>query len=336
MHLERRGKYDQSAAGVPLGASPANARATAVTATGTTKELDTDVTASLDVSDELDRTINELVKQVNVELNTYLFEPGTFTSLAKFTPTRQSSVVSDHLGTPAALYDGAGELVWQNRMDIYGRPLWTDGLAADMWFRYPSQYEDNETGLSYNRFRYYDVGVGCYISRDPIGLAAGNPTLYGYVGDVNGSLDPFGLWEHLFRGTTEGYPGNASLQRIGITPASTDPRVATIFGVEAGKNGTGVLHIASKTDLTDVDILEGNVLAGIEREVPVGVKPSKFADLAQTSISIADSRRILGEMGYEIPSNVTKSYMSDILRNLKPMSDADINTFVNKANGCGK
>ena len=126
-------------------------------------------------------------------MNTYLFEPGTFTPLAKFTPTRQLSVVSDHLGTPAALYDGAGELVWQNRMDIYGRPLWTDGLAADMWFRYPGQYEDNETGLSYNRFRYYDAGVGCYISRDPIGLAGGNPTLYGYVGDVNGEVDVLGL-----------------------------------------------------------------------------------------------------------------------------------------------
>ena len=193
-------------AGVPLRASPANARAVAVKSAaklgktevaGRTNPDELTDPSELDEStnpdNELDRTINELVKQVNVELNTYLFEPGTFTPLAKFTPTRQLSVVSDHLGTPAALYDGAGELVWQNRMDIYGRPLWTDGLAADMWFRYPGQYEDNETGLSYNRFRYYDAGVGCYISRDPIGLAGGNPTLYGYVGDVNGEVDVFGL-----------------------------------------------------------------------------------------------------------------------------------------------
>ena len=191
-------------AGVPLETSPANARAAAVTATEANKELDADVTASLNVSDELDRKISELVKQVNVELNTYLFKPGTFTPLAKFTPTRQLSVFLDHLGTPAALYDGAGELVWQNRMDIYGRPLWTDGLAADMWFRYPGQYEDNETGLSYNRFRYYDAGVGCYISRDPVGLAGGNPTLYGYVGDVNGETDVFGLQtcKHFAKGKT--------------------------------------------------------------------------------------------------------------------------------------
>ena len=31
------------------------------------------------------------------------------------------------------------------------------------------------------------------MSQDPIGLAGGNPTLYGYVGDVNAASDVFGL-----------------------------------------------------------------------------------------------------------------------------------------------
>lgn len=36
-------------------------------------------------------------------------------------------------------------------------------------------------GLYYNRFRYYDPSLGQYTQQDPIGLAGGNPTLYGYV-----------------------------------------------------------------------------------------------------------------------------------------------------------
>lgn len=44
-----------------------------------------------------------------------------------------------------------------------------------------------------NRFRYYSPKMGMYISSDPIGLAGGNPTLYGYVFDPNTQVDPFGL-----------------------------------------------------------------------------------------------------------------------------------------------
>ena len=55
------------------------------------------------------------------------------------------------------------------------------------------QYEDVETGLYYNRFRYYEPNTGTYISQDPIGLAGNNPTLYGYVNDINTHLDVLGL-----------------------------------------------------------------------------------------------------------------------------------------------
>jgi len=44
-----------------------------------------------------------------------------------------------------------------------------------------------------NKFRYYDPNAGNYLSQDPIGLAGGNPTLYGYVFDPNTQIDPFGL-----------------------------------------------------------------------------------------------------------------------------------------------
>ncbi|WP_373810616.1 glycohydrolase toxin TNT-related protein, partial [Porphyromonas macacae] len=60
-------------------------------------------------------------------------------------------------------------------------------------FLFQGQYFDAETGLCYNRFRYYSPDTGSYISQDPIGLAGNNPTLYGYVFDTNTQIDPFGL-----------------------------------------------------------------------------------------------------------------------------------------------
>ncbi|EFI16444.1 Rhs family protein [Bacteroidetes oral taxon 274 str. F0058] len=40
----------------------------------------------------------------------------------------------------------------------------------DCPFRYQGQYEDSETELYYNRFRYYSPDEGMYISQDPIEL----------------------------------------------------------------------------------------------------------------------------------------------------------------------
>lgn len=60
-------------------------------------------------------------------------------------------------------------------------------------FLYQGQYLDTETGLAYNRFRYYSPETGAYISQDPIRLEAGLSNLYAYVHDVNAWVDPWGL-----------------------------------------------------------------------------------------------------------------------------------------------
>ena len=67
----------------------------------------------------------------------------------------------------------------------------------DCPFRYQGQYEDEETGLYYNRFRYYSADEGVYLSQDPIRLAGGMPTLYSYTHDSTSWVDQFGLYSDL-------------------------------------------------------------------------------------------------------------------------------------------
>jgi len=58
--------------------------------------------------------------------------------------------------------------------------------------RFQGQYYDTETGLHYNRFRYYDPDVGRFTSKDPIGLLGGD-NLYMYAPNPMGWVDPLGL-----------------------------------------------------------------------------------------------------------------------------------------------
>lgn len=60
--------------------------------------------------------------------------------------------------------------------------------------RFQGQYFDSETGLHYNRFRYYDPHMARYISKDPIGLEGGMNTS-AYVADPSQWVDPLGLQE---------------------------------------------------------------------------------------------------------------------------------------------
>jgi RHS repeat-associated protein len=127
-------------------------------------------------------------------ITTWVFEEGSFRPAAKLTKDKKYSIITDYLGTPAQMYDEQGQLVWETRLDIYGKVHTFAGRSlSDCPFRYAGQYEDAETGLYYNRFRYYSPEEGIYLSQDPIGLAGNNPTLYGYVKDVNSWMDVFGL-----------------------------------------------------------------------------------------------------------------------------------------------
>jgi RHS repeat-associated protein len=129
-------------------------------------------------------------------LVTWLFEPGTFVPAVKLVEDRAYSIVADRMGTPIAMFDGSGRRVWSVELDVYGSPRRVEVAEGfDRWscpFRWQGQYEDAETELHYNRFRYYDPLAGHYLSQDPIGLLGG-ARLHGYVRDPLHQVDVLGL-----------------------------------------------------------------------------------------------------------------------------------------------
>ncbi|MGQ7249269.1 RHS repeat-associated core domain-containing protein [Halomonas sp. V046] len=90
-----------------------------------------------------------------------------------------------------------GNLAWIGQYRAWGKlTKATDGNGnpntTDNPFRFQGQYHDEETGLHYNRFRYYDPEIGRFTTQDPIGLAGGT-NLYQYAPNPTGWVDPLGL-----------------------------------------------------------------------------------------------------------------------------------------------
>ena len=124
---------------------------------------------------------------------TWVYDSDSYVPTAKIVGERHYSIISDYIGRPVQAYDDNGNIVWQADYDIYGNIRNLHDSRKFIPFRQLGQYEDDETGLYYNRFRYYDPRIGNYISQDPIRLAGGNPTLYGYVEDCNKLVDILGF-----------------------------------------------------------------------------------------------------------------------------------------------
>ncbi|MGH8424634.1 MAG: RHS repeat-associated core domain-containing protein, partial [Pseudomonas fluorescens] len=132
----------------------------------------------------------------------YVYEPGTFRPLAMLDGKGPHQACPfyyqlDHLGTPQELTDYSGDIIWAARYTAYGRLTRLNRdthQVLDQPLRFQGQYFDAETGLHYNRHRYYNPDVGRYLTPDPSKLAGGLNG-YQYTRNPTGWVDPLGLSE---------------------------------------------------------------------------------------------------------------------------------------------
>nr|WP_319641027.1 RHS repeat-associated core domain-containing protein [Pseudoalteromonas sp. A3] len=104
----------------------------------------------------------------------------------------------DQLNTPRFVTNNKAQVVWENQADVYGyeepkaEPDTNKESSFTQPIRFQGQYLDEESGLHYNRYRYYSPKQQRFINQDPIGLVGGI-NHYQYAPNPVNWVDPFGL-----------------------------------------------------------------------------------------------------------------------------------------------
>lgn len=142
----------------------------------------------------------------------------------------KSDAVAEQTG---AIHEAANE-------SLYAEPI-------ELNLRFQGQYYDEETGLHYNRFRYYDPDVGRFVSQDPIGLEGGE-NLYQYAPNPSGWSDPLGLSKSRRCKCTGGCP-----------PGTMDPKKIR-FMQSSARNTTGEYTVLGNAEALKSGSLDPNVL----------------------------------------------------------------------------
>lgn len=102
--------------------------------------------------------------------------------------------LNDRLGTPQMMTDETNTVVWEAMYKPFGEATVNPNSTVVNNLRFPGQYWDHETGLNYNKWRYYDPSIGRYLRVDPIALVSEiNVYIYGSNSPIN-KIDPLGLY----------------------------------------------------------------------------------------------------------------------------------------------
>lgn len=275
-----------------------------------------------------DEEKNTPPKEPTEDITTWVFEAGTFVPVAKILGGKQYSIVSNYLGTPVQMYDEQGNKTWDCTLDIYGKVLAVDkGTEFDCPFRFQGQYADEETGLYYNRFRYYNSHTGSYLNQDPIGLIGNNPTLYSYVSDTNSWIDIWGLLNEFgIAGygssvhVKDGFSAHELLQNAWLRNnniisgrlsgiATANPAIALqesmhkrisklqanygLYNPNVLKNQTALQNINRNTALTRRGIYEDLVSRGWEPANAKAFATKKSKELRNEAINFANSNGLI-------------------------------------------
>lgn len=130
------------------------------------------------------------------EIKTYGYQPGSYWGTDPLFMKEGDNYYFYHnhheyLGTPQKITAINGAVVWEAKYTSFGQAIIEPSSTVTNNLRFPGQYFDSETGLHYNRNRYYNPEIGRYLRADPFNegvnfyaYCANNPLIF---------IDPLGL-----------------------------------------------------------------------------------------------------------------------------------------------
>ncbi|EPX64761.1 hypothetical protein D187_000183 [Cystobacter fuscus DSM 2262] len=214
------------------------------------------------------------------------------------------ALFTNQAGVPSYVEDESGRTVWwAEHIEPYGQVAVGSGAEFELNIRLPGHYLDEDTGLVYNRFRYYDPVLGRYLQGDPLGLAGGI-NLYAYApnplvqfdvlglthkgrGDSNGALGDDGLTESVPSNPPEGHAHVDASPKRYPGPSIDSERAMQVVLDELQKAGVGKNRVPSVTVLSHKN---GSVTIGVSGEAStVKYVKDALSDRLPSNYTVADA-----------------------------------------------
>lgn len=226
----------------------------------------------------------------------YLYQPGSYTPLATRIDGKVYHYHCDPLGTPRRLTDNTGQVVWEADYNAFGQAqLCVEEISNPL--RFPGQYCDAETGMHYNRFRYYSADLGRYLSSDPLSYLEGM-NLYSYSGSnpIN-RIDALGLFS-LTGFIKAAIPVVAAIA-VGIAVVALAP-IALPLAIIAGGIAAGAVYGGLNEAINGTFCFECIAKAALRGGIVGGLAAIPFALLPVTAgiAAFAGAGGISGGIGY--------------------------------------
>ena len=205
----------------------------------------------------------------------YVYEQGSYVPLARVDTDGGKEIRMYYFhcavnGMPEEITDREGKLVWRARYSVPGKMLFEQTskhvpAGFEQNLRMQGQYDDRETGLYYNTFRYYDADTGRFTTHDPIGLRGGM-NLYQYAPNPMSWIDPWG-WESgdathapdFDTARRQGFENAGMMNPDDVTFSKYDPKTGTVVEFK-GPGGAKVAYDGPHADgNTPEGIAKGHV-----------------------------------------------------------------------------